>query len=46
MFKVLSVTEVSDEYRGVVKTLDNGVHIARVAQVLQTREAATLSCTQ
>lgn len=36
MFQVLLVAEVGDEYSGVVKALDDGVHVAGVAQVLQT----------
>lgn len=43
MFQVLSVAEVRDKYGGVVEALDDRVHVARVAQVLQTRQPSTLS---
>lgn len=42
MFQVLSVAEVRSQYFGVVKALYDGVHVARVAEILEAREAWAL----
>lgn len=42
MVQVLAGAEVGDEHGRVVETLEDRVHIARVAQVPQAGQTATL----
>lgn len=37
MFQIRSINEIRDEYGGIVQTLDDRIHVASVAQILQTR---------